>query len=103
MTHELMIFFYFFFSLLRLSRDESNFLDTKITLNEFFESLKQMKRGKLPRLDGIPPEFYLEFWSDLGPIILGMIDTSLQKGFFNRDVNTAIISLLCKANKDPTA
>ncbi len=61
-----------------------------------------MRRGKSPGLDGIPPEFYLEFWSDLGPIMLDIIDTSLMKGFFSRDVNTAIISLLCKVNKDPT-
>lgn len=61
-----------------------------------------MKGGQSPGLDGIPLELYLEFWSELGSAIFDITETSLQKSFFNRDVNTATISLLCKAAKDPT-
>ena len=85
-----------------LSAEEKNNLDTPITLDEIFLSLKQMKKGKSPGLDGIPPELYLTFWEDLGPLILNMFQKALQEGSFNRDVKTAIISLLCKSGKDPT-
>ena len=61
-----------------------------------------MNKGKSPGCDGIPPEFYLTFWTEIGPFLLEMIQLAVQTGNFNRDVNTAIISLLQKKGKDPT-
>lgn len=61
-----------------------------------------MQRNKSPGLDGIPPEFYVVFWNKLGPLLLDMISASIEKGSFTRDVNTALISLLLKKDKDPT-
>lgn len=61
-----------------------------------------MQRNKSPGLDGIPPEFYVVFWNKLGPLLLDMISASIEKGSFTRDVNTALISLLLKKDKDLT-
>ena len=85
-----------------LVAEEKNDLDTQITIEEILTALQQMKKGKSPGLDGIPPELYLTFWDELGPLILNMFQKALQEGSFNRDVKTAIISLLCKPGKDPT-
>lgn len=44
----------------------------------------------------------LLFWEQLGPFFFDMINFSIEKGNFSRDVNTALISLLLKKDKDPT-
>ncbi len=86
----------------RLSSTDSADLDKPITLDEVRDAAQVMQRGKSPGIDGIPPEFYTCFWEQLGPFLLDMINSSIEKGRFSRDVNTALISLLLKKNKDPT-
>lgn len=77
-------------------------LNAPITLEELRNALGSMKKGKSPGWDGIPPELYLVFWDILGPPLLDMINTAIDKGAFNSGVNTAIITLLLKPNKDPS-
>ncbi|KAI9999452.1 hypothetical protein NQD34_018190 [Periophthalmus magnuspinnatus] len=85
-----------------LSQEESTNLNSKISLNELHAALNSMKQGKSPGWDGIPPEFCLTFWNDLGLLFLKMIWTSIEKGSFINDANQAIITLLPKPNKDQT-
>lgn len=61
-----------------------------------------MSKGKSPGLDGIPIEFYFTFWSDLGPLMLDMMQYSIDQGCFSQNMNMAIISLLLKRHKDST-
>lgn len=60
-----------------------------------------MNKDRSPGWDGIPPEFYLKFWDQLGPLLLEMINIAISKGSFGRDVNMSLISLLLKKGKDP--
>lgn len=76
-------------------------LDVPISLEELKAAALDMQRNKSPGFDGIPPEVYVEFWDELGPLLLDMIMTSIDKGSFSRDVNAALISLLLKKEKDP--
>ena len=94
-----------FFSSIHLpsmTADDSNSLNAPITLMELKAAADDMHRGKSPGLDGIPPEFYTTFWHSLGPLLLDMIQASLEKGSFSRDVNIPIISLLLKKYNDPS-
>lgn len=86
----------------QLPRTDSSDLDGPILLEEVQKAAKAMQKGKSPGTDGIPPEFYVTFWEQLGPFLFDMIVFSIEKGRFSRDVNTALISLLLKKNKDPT-
>ncbi len=61
-----------------------------------------MSKGKSPGLDGIPIEFYLTFFSDLGPLMLDMMQYSIDQGSFPQNMNMAIISLLLKKDEDST-
>ena len=61
-----------------------------------------MKKGKSPGWDGIPPEFYLTFWEELGQYLLAMIHRSIDVGAFFNDLNSALIAVLPKPNKDAT-
>ena len=65
-------------------------------------AVQNMQRNKSPGFDGIPPEFYVTFWEQLGPFLLDLINFSIGEGEFSRDVNTVLISLLLKKDKDPT-
>ena len=85
-----------------LSVEDSLNLDNPLTLEELEKAASSMQPNKSPGLDGIPPEFYILFWEKLGPLLLDMITASIKTGSFSRDVNTALISLLLKNEKDPT-
>ncbi len=85
-----------------LSEADSDHLARPITMLELREAVADMQRGKAPGWDGIPPELYLSFWDILGPLLLSMIQYSIEQGKFSRDVNTALISLRLKKDKNPT-
>ncbi|KAJ0011600.1 hypothetical protein NQD34_012575 [Periophthalmus magnuspinnatus] len=85
----------------KLAEDELHKLNCPITLSELKDAVSNMHRGKSPGLDGIPPEFYAAFWDQIGPLMLEMIQAALRAGSFSRDVNTALVSLLLKKDKDP--
>lgn len=84
-----------------LSNDDAIKLDQPITLQECETAARDMRKGRSPGPDGIPPEFYLTFWPQIGPLLLDMILYSVREGSFSRDVNSALISLLLKKGKDP--
>lgn len=72
-----------------------------ISLEELKAAALDMQKNKSPGFDGIPPDLYVTFWDKLGPLLLDMILTSIDKGSFSRDVNMALVSLLLKKDKDP--
>lgn len=61
-----------------------------------------MNKGRSPGLDGLPPELYISFWPQLGPLLLNMLNSSINRGSFSTSSNVAIISLLLKKDKPPT-
>lgn len=94
--------FFYNLELPTLSSQDAEKLSAPITLEELCKALISMKKGKSPGWDGIPPELYLAFWDLLGPPLLDMINTAIDKGAFNSGANTAILTLLLKPNKDPS-
>ena len=45
-----------------LTDEQRERLDTKITIAEYFGSLKSFEKNKTPGKDGLTIEFYLAFW-----------------------------------------
>jgi hypothetical protein len=62
-------------------------------------ALLNMKKDKAHVIDGIPPELILNFWVELGAVILESLNIANEKGQFHRDINTAMISLIPKKGK----
>ena len=94
-----------FFKTLKLTKllpQEAMSLDKPFTLIELEMALRNLNKGKSPGFDGIPPELYVQFWAQLGPLLLNMINRAISSGSFSRDVNTATITLLHKKGKDPS-
>ncbi len=68
------------FDLRRLSDSDLEYLAEPITLQELESAIQSMNKGKSPGIDGIPIELYTTFWSDLGPLMLDMINFSVTQG-----------------------
>ena len=45
-----------------------------------FTALQGMARRKAPGLDGLPMEFYLEFWSVLGNDLVSVLNSCFDSG-----------------------
>uniref|UniRef100_A0A3B1ID19 Reverse transcriptase domain-containing protein n=1 Tax=Astyanax mexicanus TaxID=7994 RepID=A0A3B1ID19_ASTMX len=61
-----------------------------------------MPNNKAPGPDRFPVEFYKHFWPSLSPLFNRMISEIKQNAKLPTNMNTAIISLHLKPNKDPT-
>ncbi len=55
-----------------------------------------MEGGKSPGIDGLPVEFFKEFWSELGEDLLSVLNESLTEGFLPLSCRRAVITLLPK-------
>ena len=60
-----------------------------------------MKKQRSPGIDGLPAELYLAFWEILGPFWLKAMHFAIEQGFFHKDLNTALMSVIPKSDKDP--
>jgi hypothetical protein len=48
-------------------------------MNELLSALQHSKPGKAPGLDGLTYEFYKQFWKELSPFLLQVVNVSLQE------------------------
>ena len=62
--------------------------------------LKRLKKNKSPGCDGIPAEFYIHFWPEIGPNIVKSLNYSCENGLLSLYQRRAIITLLEKKGKD---
>lgn len=61
-----------------------------------------MPNNKSPGPDGLPAEFYKHFWDLLSPLFIRLTTDIKPTSSIPTHMNTAVISLLLKPNKDPT-
>jgi len=91
-----------------LPEEISDQLERPISAEELLTALKSMANSKTPGSDGLPKEFYLQFWDLLGPDMLEVFKEGLQDGLLAPSQRQGIITLLEKkgdqlnpANKRP--
>ena len=58
--------------------------------------LKGMAHGKAPGCDGLPMEFYVEFWPVLGVDLVRVFNSSYSSGLLSCSQRRGVISLSCK-------
>lgn len=74
-------------------------MDRKISENEIYEVLKNMKNNKSPGSDGYTVEFFKFFWVDLKEFILKSINCIFSKKELPISQRLGIISCLPKGDK----
>jgi len=86
----------------KLNMEQINTLELPITEKELHSALKSMQNNKAPGPDGFPAKFYEHFWSTLHPLFSRTITEIKHNAKFPSHMNTALISLIPKPNKDHT-
>lgn len=83
-----------------LSDLDRQLLNRELSLEELERALKDMKNGKSPGFDGLPPELYKKCWGLLGKHLLASFNYFFEKGLLTPDQRRGIISLIPKKGKD---
>lgn len=78
-------------------------LDSPLSVEEVFNSIKAMQSHKAPGPDGFPIEFFKTFIGKLAPVLLSVFNESLESGSLPPTLTQATIALLLKKDKDPTS
>ena len=74
-------------------------LESPLTLEERSAPLRSLGRGKSPGFDGLPAEFFGNFWDFIGPELLLVFQESLEKGELPLSCRRAVLTLLPKKKK----
>ena len=81
------------FSLTDIERAGCEGLFTK---DELFSALKGLQTGKTPGSDGLPTEFYLAFWDDLGDFLVLVLNERYRLGVLTCSQRESLLRLLYK-------
>ena len=66
------------------------------TKDELFSALKGLQTGKSPGSDGLPTEFYLSFWDDLGDFLVLVLNERYRLGVLTYSQRESLLRLLYK-------
>ena len=86
----------------KISEQDKEYCDNKITVNECFQVLQTFKNNKSPGNDGLTKEFYQKFWNYLSKPLLECFEYSFQHGCLSSSPRQAIITLIEKKGNDRT-
>ena len=84
----------------KLSDDDRNSCEGKLTLNQYWEALKSMGSSKSPGNDGLTTEFYVCFFKDVGQYLIDSLNLSFDYGMLSTSQPQAVITLVEKKEKD---
>ena len=84
----------------KLSEEENNECEDKLTLEECRIALKSMGNGKSPRDDGFTVEFYKCFFELLGQDLLNSFNTAHEECELSISQRRGVITLIPKENTD---
>ena len=84
----------------KLSEESKTFCEGKLTKNECYEVLKEMKVNKSPGNDGFTVEFYITFWPTLGETLVETLNEAYNRGELSTSQKQGVITLIEKEGKD---
>ena len=79
-----------------LNESEKNSCEKNISRDEIQSAVNNLKRNKSPGLDGLTPDFYKHFWSQLENLFIDMINESFNHGQLPDSLKKAVLTLLYK-------
>jgi exonuclease III len=83
-----------------ISEEDKQLCEAILSYEEIGRSLKELKNGKTPGVDGFPPEFYKFFWKDVGSIVFDSLRCAETKKEMSIDQRRGVINLIPKQDKD---
>ena len=84
----------------KLTSDQRDRCDEKLSVGECFNTLKTFQKNKTPGNDGLTVEFYLVFWPIVGKHLIDCFNYAHEHGELSNSQKQAVITLLEKEGKD---
>ena len=84
----------------KVSKKTKEELERELTEQEMYNTLITMQDGKSPGQDGLTTSFYKVFWQDIKILFINMVNKIQEIGEMPREMNTGILRLLPKPEKD---
>ena len=85
----------------KVSEDEKEKQKLNLLETELLTSLKALKNGRSPGIDGIPNEFYKVFWNDIKEYLIDAYNESKEDGALSFTQRQGQISLIPKKDRNP--
>jgi len=85
----------------KVSIEQFEKLKQPLTGGEIFTALNSLPEGRSPGIDGIPTEFYSEFWDDINQLMLELFNHILEVKSLAKSQKKGLITLLPKKG-DPS-
>ena len=83
-----------------LTHEQQEYLEKKITTNEYLEALKSFDKNKTPGNDGLTVEIYLGFWHLIEKCLVNSLNFAHEHGQLSNSQKQAMITLLEKKDKE---
>ena len=80
----------------RLSDSDRESCEGLLSLDEATQALNLSNRNKTPGSDGLTVEFYSNFWSGLGPLLVDVFNESLSDGELCESMKSSVTRLVYK-------
>jgi hypothetical protein len=84
----------------KLAVEHRALCENEILIEEVGRALKDLKNGKTPGTDGLPPDYYKLFWKSLHELVFDSLNHILKKGEMSIDQRRGVINLIPKKDKD---
>lgn len=84
----------------KLSDQARDCLEAPPTTEELKKALKQLNFNKSPGTDGLPPEFYIQFWDLLSPHLIRSYQYSFGEGLLSVEQRRGVVTLIPKKDVD---
>jgi hypothetical protein len=83
--------------LTKVTRDTNENLTRNLTLNEIHKAISTLPKGKAPRHDDLPIEFFHECAEEITPTLFQAFTSMLNTGRTSASINKGLITLIPKA------
>jgi hypothetical protein len=80
----------------KVNTEQFEKLKQPLTGGEIFTALNSLPEGRSPGIDGIPTEFYSEFWDDINQLMLELFNHILEVKSLAKSQKKGLITLLPK-------
>ena len=82
-----------------LTPKERELCEGKISIAECMQALKKMKKNKSPGIDGLPMEFYQQFWELIGEYVVNVYNECYDRKVLSDTQGCAVVTLIYKKNE----
>ena len=90
----------FFNNINKLNKESSDSCEGKVTNEECYKILKEIKFNKSPGNDGFTVECYVTFWPQLGEMLVETLNDTYEKSELSNSQKQGVITLLEKEGKN---